>query len=63
MFGFVQWDSPLALALEVILSLAIVVGLILVVRRVNAKAAADHQAAAKSATPNTERSGEQPPRR
>jgi hypothetical protein len=45
MFGFVQWDNPLALALEVLLSLAIVIGLIFVVRRVNAKAAADHQAA------------------
>jgi hypothetical protein len=44
MFGFVQWDDPLTLLLEVLLSLAIVAGLILVVRRVNARAAAQHAA-------------------
>jgi hypothetical protein len=44
MFGFVQWDNPITFALEVLLSLVIVAGLIIVVRRVNAKAAEDHRA-------------------
>lgn len=37
MFGFVQWDSPIALLIEVVLSLAIVAGLLWLARRVNAQ--------------------------
>jgi F0F1-type ATP synthase assembly protein I len=58
MFGFVQWDDPLTLALEVLLSLGIVVGLIFVVRRVNAKAEADHQAAENTRTQKREHNAE-----
>lgn len=43
MFGFAQWDSPLALVLEFLLSVAIIVALLLVVRKVNANAAAERQ--------------------
>ena len=43
-FGFVQWDSPLALILEVALSLAIIAGLLLLVRRVNSRAEAERRA-------------------
>ena len=43
MFGFVQWDSPLAFIIEVALSLAIVVGLLFLVRRVNARAEAERR--------------------
>jgi hypothetical protein len=43
-FGFAQWDSPLALVLEVALSLVIVGGLLLLVRRVNAQAEAERRA-------------------
>jgi hypothetical protein len=42
-FGFAQWDSPVALVLEALLSVAIVVALIFVARRVNAQAAADRE--------------------
>ena len=43
MFGFAQWDSPIALVLEVALSLLIVVGLLFVVRGVNARAETDRK--------------------
>jgi hypothetical protein len=43
MFGFVQWDSPVALLLEVLLSLVIVAGLIAAARRVNARAEAERR--------------------
>ena len=43
MFGFAQWDSPIALVLEVALSLLIVVGLLFVVRGVNARAEIDRK--------------------
>ncbi|HEX9989046.1 MAG TPA: hypothetical protein VGE45_11290 [Chloroflexia bacterium] len=36
MFGFVQWDSPLALLLEVTLSIIVLAALMWVARRVNA---------------------------
>ncbi|HET9496549.1 MAG TPA: hypothetical protein VFR15_20160 [Chloroflexia bacterium] len=58
MFGFVQWDNAVTLVLEVLLSLAIVVGLILVVRRVNARAAAEHQAQQSPTTENHENKGQ-----
>jgi hypothetical protein len=57
MFGFVQWDDPVTLALEVLLSLAIVVGLFVVVRRVNARAAAEHQSQQSPAKDNHENKG------
>lgn len=43
MFGFAQWDSPFALVFEVVLSLLIVGGIMLLVRRVNASAEADRR--------------------
>ena len=43
MFGFEQWDSPLSLGLEVGMSLLIVVGLLFIVRRVNANAEAERR--------------------
>jgi inner membrane protein involved in colicin E2 resistance len=49
MFGFVQWDSPAALLLEVLLSLVVVAGLIVAARRVNAKAEAERRE--RSGTP------------
>jgi uncharacterized integral membrane protein len=55
-FGFVQWDSPLALVLEVALSLAIIAGLLFVVRRVNAQAEAERRRDA-TLTPNGLESG------
>jgi hypothetical protein len=42
-FGFAQWHSPLALLLEVMLSVAIMVVLIFAVRRVNAHAEAERE--------------------
>ncbi|HYP40288.1 MAG TPA: hypothetical protein VEX13_07985 [Chloroflexia bacterium] len=36
MFGFVQWDSPLTLLIEVALSIAVLAALMWVARRVNA---------------------------
>jgi hypothetical protein len=42
-FGFAQWDSPVALILEAALSLIIVAALLFVVRRVNARAEAEHK--------------------
>ena len=43
MFGFAQWDSPVALVLEALLSVAIVAAFFFVARRVNAQAAADRE--------------------
>jgi hypothetical protein len=43
MFGFEQWDSPLSLGLEVGMSLLIVIGLLFIVRRVNANAEAERR--------------------
>ena len=43
MFGFAQWDSPVSLVLEALISVAIMVVLIFVVRRVNARAEADRE--------------------
>lgn len=48
MFGFVEWDSWLSFGLEVALSLAVVVGLILLARRVNASAEAERQRRSQS---------------
>jgi hypothetical protein len=42
-FGFAEWDSWLSFVLEASLSLAVLVGLIFIVRRVNAKGEADRQ--------------------
>jgi hypothetical protein len=42
-FGFAQWDSPVALVLEALLSVAIVAAFFFVARRVNARAAADRE--------------------
>jgi hypothetical protein len=42
-FGFAQWDSPVALLLEALLSIAIMIILIFVVRRVNAHAEAERE--------------------
>jgi hypothetical protein len=61
MFGFVQWDDPITLLLEVLLSLAIVAGLFLVVRRVNASAAAE-RAAGKQAGINSHNQDNDKPR-
>lgn len=58
MFGFVQWDNPIALVLEVLLSLAIVAGLFVVVRRVNAKAAAERGARDQAASQRPDQQGE-----
>ena len=43
MFGFEQWDSPLSLGIEVGMSLLIVIGLLFIVRRVNANAEAERR--------------------
>ena len=43
MFGFAEWDSWLSFILEVALSLGVLVGLIILARRVNAKAEADRR--------------------
>ena len=43
MFGFAQWDSPIALLLEVLLSLVVVAVLIVAARRVNARAEAERR--------------------
>ena len=34
MFGFVQWDGPIALLLEFLLSLLVFIGILFVVRKV-----------------------------
>jgi len=47
-FGFAQWDSLPSLVLEALLSIAIVVALLFVVRRVNANAAAERERYLKS---------------
>ncbi len=57
MFGFVQWDSPVALLLEVLLSLVIVVGLIAAARRVNAKAEAERRARSTASEQPGDRNG------
>jgi len=41
MFGFVQWDDPLALLLEVLLSAAVVIVVVFFVRRTNARGSAE----------------------
>ncbi|MEP6774357.1 MAG: hypothetical protein ABJA50_02080 [Chloroflexota bacterium] len=43
MFGFEQWDSPVSLGIEVGMSLLIVIGLLFIVRRVNANAEAERR--------------------
>jgi hypothetical protein len=43
MFGFAEWDSWLSFILEGALSLAVLVGLIFIARRVNASAEADRR--------------------
>jgi hypothetical protein len=43
MFGFEEWDSPLSLGIEVGVSLLIVIGLLFIVRRVNASAEAERR--------------------
>lgn len=43
MFGFAQWDSPVALLLEALLSVAVVAALFFVVRRVNAQASSERE--------------------
>ncbi len=43
MFGFEQWDSPLSLGIEVGMSLLIVIGLLFIVRRINANAEAERR--------------------
>jgi hypothetical protein len=43
MFGFEQWDSPLSLGIEVGMSLLIMIGLLFIVRRVNANAEAERR--------------------
>ena len=40
MFGFVQWDDPLALLLEVLLSAVVVIVVVFFVRRANAQGSA-----------------------
>lgn len=40
MFGFAEWDSPVSLLLEFLLSGAIIVAVMWLVRRVNARAEA-----------------------
>jgi hypothetical protein len=57
MFGFVQWDNPVALVLEVVLSIAVVASLFMVVRRVNARAAAEQAAREKSQAKSTDQPG------
>jgi len=42
-FGFAEWDSWFSFSLEAALSLAVLVGLIFIVRRVNASGEADRQ--------------------
>ena len=56
MFGFAQWDSPLALVLEALISIALVVALLIVAQRVNARAAADRERhmQTRSSAPPTE---------
>ncbi|MEO5952616.1 MAG: hypothetical protein ABIQ44_09150 [Chloroflexia bacterium] len=51
MFGFAQWDSPIALVLEAALSLVIVIALLFVVRGVNARAEADYKNKTNSSQP------------
>jgi len=43
MFGFAEWDSWLSFILEASLSVAVIIGLFFVVRRVNASSEADRQ--------------------
>jgi hypothetical protein len=42
-FGFAEWDSWLSFIMEGALSLAVLVGLVLLARRVNANAEAERQ--------------------
>ena len=59
MFGFAEWDNWLSFILEASLSLAILVGLIFVVRRVNANGEADRQRYLQSR--NTQAAAEKQP--
>lgn len=43
MFGFVQWDDPLALLLEVLLSAVVVIVVVFFVRRANARGSAEQE--------------------
>jgi hypothetical protein len=51
LFGFVQWDNPLTLALEVLISLALLVALVLIATKVNAGADAAHRRSGSSLPP------------
>jgi hypothetical protein len=53
MFGFAEWDSWLSFILEVALSLAVLVGLIFLARRVNASAEADRKRRLESQSNDT----------
>jgi hypothetical protein len=57
-FGFEQWDSPLALGVEAGVSLIIFIGILYIVRRVNVNAEAERQRymdAKKSASADLDR--------
>ena len=52
MFGFVQWDSPIALLLEVVFALAVFIVIFWVVRRVEKGERRDVQSALPLQPPN-----------